>query len=319
MKKKILVTRNLLQENEDRIKEIFEVSLNKNDRIYSQKEIIELSKDCDGILCIGGNKFDADILDKLSDNVKIISNYAVGYNNIDIEAATKKGIVVTNTPEVLTDSTADISILLLLGASRRAYEGRKFVEKQNWAWSPNFLLGKQMSNSKLGILGMGRIGRAVAERARGFGMDIHYHNRTRLSPLLEKGAIYHDNINSLFKNSEFLSINCPATTETTYLINEESIKSFPDGAVIANTARGNIIEDNAMVKALKSGKIFALGLDVYNGEPKIDPEYLKLNNIFLLPHLGSATTKTRIDMGDRAIDNLEAFFSNKKPKDQINN
>ena len=319
MKKKILVTRNLLKGNEDRIKKIFKVNLNKEDKIYSQKEIIDISKDCDGILCIGGNKFDADILDKLSDKVKIIANYAVGYNNIDIDAATKKGIVVTNTPEVLTDSTADISILLLLGASRRAYEGRKFVEKQNWAWSPDFLLGKQMSNSKLGILGMGRIGRAVAERARGFGMEVHYHNRSRLSPTLEKGAIYHDNINSLFENSEFLSINCPATAETTHIINEESLKFFPDGAVIANTARGNIIKDEAMIKALKSGKIFALGLDVYNGEPKINSEYLKLNNLFLLPHLGSATTKTRIDMGDRAIDNLQAFFSNKKPKDQINN
>ena len=318
MKKKILVTRNLLPENEERIKKIFDVKLNKEDKVYSSDEVLNLSKDCDGIMCIGGNKFDAAILDKLSSTVKIIANYAVGFNNVDVDVATKKGIVVTNTPEVLTDSTADISILLLLGASRRAYEGRKFAEEQSWVWSTNFLLGKQMSNRKLGILGMGRIGRAVAKRARGFGMEIHYHNRTKLAAHLEEGAIYHDNIKSLFNNSEFLSINCPATKETTNLVNEQSINYLPDGAVVTNSARGDIIDDTAMIKAMKSGKVFALGLDVYNGEPKINSEYLKLNNLFLLPHLGSATVRTRIDMGDRAIDNLENFFNNKKPKDQVN-
>jgi lactate dehydrogenase-like 2-hydroxyacid dehydrogenase len=318
MKKKILVTRNLLPENEERIKKIFDAKLNKEDKVYSSEEVLNLSKDCDGILCVGGNKFDAAILDKLSSTVKIIANYAVGFNNVDVDIATKKGIVVTNTPEVLTDSTADISILLLLGASRRAYEGRKFAEEQSWVWSTNFLLGKQMSNRKLGILGMGRIGRAVAKRARGFGMEIHYHNRTKLAAHLEEGAIYHDNIKSLFNNSEFLSINCPATKETTNLVNEQSINYLPDGAVVTNSARGDIIDDTAMIKAMKSGKVFALGLDVYNGEPKINPEYLKLNNLFLLPHLGSATVRTRIDMGNRAIDNLENFFNNKKPKDQVN-
>jgi lactate dehydrogenase-like 2-hydroxyacid dehydrogenase len=318
MKKKILVTRNLLPENEERIKKIFDVKLNKEDKVYSSDEVLNLSKDCDGIMCIGGNKFDAAILDKLSSTVKIIANYAVGFNNVDVDVASKKGIVVTNTPEVLTDSTADISILLLLGASRRAYEGRKFAEEQSWVWSTNFLLGKQMSNRKLGILGMGRIGRAVAKRARGFGMEIHYHNRTKLAAHLEEGAIYHDNIKSLFNNSEFLSINCPATKETTNLVNEQSINYLPDGAVVTNSARGDIIDDTAMIKAMKSGKVFALGLDVYNGEPKINSEYLKLNNLFLLPHLGSATVRTRIDMGDRAIDNLENFFQGKKPKDQVN-
>ncbi|CAN1598759.1 LdhA Lactate dehydrogenase and related dehydrogenases [Candidatus Pelagibacterales bacterium] len=318
MKKKILVTRNLLPENEERIKKIFDVKLNKEDKVYSSDEVLNLSKDCDGIMCIGGNKFDAAILDKLSSTVKIIANYAVGFNNVDVDVATKKGIVVTNTPEVLTDSTADISILLLLGASRRAYEGRKFAEEQSWVWSTNFLLGKQMYNRKLGILGMGRIGRAVAKRARGFGMEIHYHNRTKLAAHLEEGAIYHDNIKSLFNNSEFLSINCPATKETTNLVNEQSINYLPDGAVVTNSARGDIIDDTAMIKAMKSGKVFALGLDVYNGEPKINSEYLKLNNLFLLPHLGSATVRTRIDMGNRAIDNLENFFNNKKPKDQVN-
>ena len=318
MKKKILVTRNLLLENEERIKKLFDVKLNKQEKVYTSEEILELSKDCDGILCIGGNKFDSDIFSKISNTVKIIASYSVGYNNIDIDAATKKGIVVTNTPEVLTDATADIAILLLLGASRRAYEARKSAEEQKWVWATDFLLGKQMSGSNLGILGMGRIGRAIAERAKGFGMKIHYHNRTKLSSDLEQGAIYHDNIKSLFSNSDFLSINCPATKDTSKIINEETISYLPNGAVISNTARGDVVDDEAMIKALKNGKIFALGLDVYNGEPKIHPEYLKLQNLFLLPHLGSATLKTRIAMGNRSIDNLENFFQNKRPKDQLN-
>ena len=316
--KKILVTRNLLQDNETRVVNTFEAKLNKEDKVLSSEQVIDLSKDCDGILCIGGNKFDKEIINKLSPSVKIIANYAVGYNNVDIDAAKAKGIVVTNTPEVLTDSTADVSILLLLGASRRVYEGRKAAEQQNWVWSTNLLLGKQMSNRKLGILGMGRIGRAVAQRAKGFGMEIHYHNRSRLSSELENGATYHENVKSLFAQSEFLSINCPATSETVNLLNEETINFLPDKVVVANAARGDVINDDAMIKAMKSGKVFALGLDVYNGEPKINEEYLKLDNLFLLPHLGSATKRTRIDMGDRAIDNLQDFFSNKNPKDQVN-
>ena len=316
--KKILVIRNLLPENEERIKKLFDVKLNKNDKIYSPEEILKLSEDCDGILSFTTAKFDKVLINNLPNSIKIISNYAVGFSNIDIETATQREIVVTNTPDVLTEATADITILLLLGASRRAYEGRKFAEKENWVWATNFLMGKQMSNKKLGILGMGRIGRAVAQRARGFGMEIHYHNRSKLSPDLELGATYHDNIKSLFSQSDFLSINCPATAETTNLLNEETINFLPDKAVVANAARGDIIDDAAMIKAMKSGKIFALGLDVYNGEPKINEEYLQLDNLFLLPHLGSSTKRTRIDMGDRAIDNLETFFSGKTPLDKVN-
>jgi lactate dehydrogenase-like 2-hydroxyacid dehydrogenase len=316
--KKILVTRNLLKPNEERVLKLFDARLNKEDKVLSTEELINLSKDCDGILCVGGNKFDKEIISKLSPSIKIIANYAVGYNNVDTDAATARGIVVTNTPEVLTDATADISILLLLGASRRAYEGRKAAESQSWVWSTSLLLGKQMSNRKLGILGMGRIGRAVAQRARGFGMEIHYHNRNRLSPDLENGAKYHSDIKSLFSQSEFLSINCPATADTTNLINKETINYFPDNVVIANAARGDIINDQDMIEAMKNGKVFALGLDVYNGEPKINEHYLKLDNLFLLPHLGSATEKTRVDMGDRAIDNLQSFFENRRPKDQVN-
>ena len=179
-------------------------------------------------------------------------------------------------------------------------------------------MGKQLSDSRLGILGMGRIGRAVAERARSFGMKIHYHNRTRLNKDLEKGAIYHDSLKSLISVSDFFSINSPATKETKNILNDETINFFPDGAVISNSARGDMINDDAMVKALKSGKIFSLGLDVYNGEPDIHPDYLKLPNVFILPHLGSSTIKTRTAMADLAIKNMEEFFKTGKCHNKVN-
>ena len=316
--KKIFVTRRLLKENEDKLKELFDATLNTNDKIYKPEEIIEQSKGFDGILSSVTDPINAETISKLSDSIKIIANGAVGFGNIDIEAARKKNITVTNTPDVLTDATADIQILLLLGASRKAYEGRLAAEKQDWKWSWDFLLGKQMSNKRLGILGMGRIGRAVAKRAKAFGMEIHYHNRSKLSSDLEDEAIYHDTLKGLFEQSEFLSVNCPATPETTKIINKETLGYLKKNTVIGNAARGDVVDDDAMVEAIKNGTVFAYGLDVYNGEPKIHPEYLKLKNIFLLPHLGSATKRTRWDMAYRATKNLEQFFSGKKPQDQVN-
>jgi lactate dehydrogenase-like 2-hydroxyacid dehydrogenase len=316
--KKIFVTRKLLKENEDKLSELFEAKLNQNDKIYSAQEIIDSSTGCDGILSSVTDPINSDTISKLSSSIKIIANGAVGFGNIDFKAARTRGITVTNTPDVLTDATADIQILLLLGASRKAYEGRIAAETQNWKWSWDFLLGKQMSNKRLGILGMGRIGRAVAKRAKAFGMEIHYHNRSKLSAKLEDGAIYHDNLKDLFVKSEFLSINCPATPETTKIINKETLSYLKDNSVVANAARGDVVDDDAMVASLKSGKVFAYGLDVYNGEPKIHPEYLKLKNIFLLPHLGSATKRTRWDMAYRATKNLEDFFLSKKPQDVVN-
>ena len=318
MKKKIFVTRRLLKENEEKLQNLFDVTLNKNDKIYSPQEIINGSKNYDGILSSVTDPISADTISKLSNSVKIIANGAVGFGNIDIQAAKEKGITVTNTPDVLTDATADIQILLLLGASRKAYEGRIAAETQSWKWSWDFLLGKQMSNKRLGILGMGRIGRAVAKRAKAFGMKIHYHNRSKLSSDLEDGAIYHKTIKDLFEQSEFLSLNCPATPETTKIINKETLSYLKKNTVIGNAARGDIVDDDAMVEAIKNGTVFAYGLDVYNGEPKIHPAYLKLKNIFLLPHLGSATKRTRWDMAYRATKNLEDFFLGKKPQDQVN-
>ena len=316
--KKVFVTRKLQRSNEKRMSEIWDAKLNSKDKIYSQSELIELSRDCDGILCSIVDKFDVETINKLSDKVKIISNFAVGFGNIDIKAAMNKNIIVTNTPDVLTDATAEIAILILLGAARRATEGRKWVDKKNWTWSADFLIGKQLTDNRLGILGMGRIGQALAERAKSFGMKIHYHNRKKLPSNLEKGAIYHESLKSLISISDFFSINCPTTEETKKIINEETLSYFPNGAVIINSARGDMIDDEAMINALKSGQVFALGLDVYNGEPDIHPQYLKLDNVFILPHLGSATEKTRFAMADLAISNIEEYFKTGKCKNTVN-
>ena len=316
--KKILVTRRLLRSNEEKIKKLWDANLNLNDEIYSNKKIIELSKDCDAILSSIIDKIDKNVINSLSDKIKIISNFAVGYGNIDIDAAKKRNIIVTNTPDVLTDATAEIAMLLILGAARRAAEGMKRAREKNWNWAADFLIGKQLSGSRLGILGMGRIGRAVAKRAIPFGMEIHYHNRKKLKPELEQGAIYHKDIKSLFSVSDILSINCPATEETKNIINSKTLQYFPTGAIVTNSARGDMIDDEAMVEALKNRKIYALGLDVYKGEPDIHPGYLNHSDVFVLPHLGSATKKTRTDMADLAISNIEEFFKTGKCKNQVN-
>ena len=316
--KKILITRKLISSSEDKASNLFDVKLNKDDKLLSKEQIIKNSKDCDGILSSLTEKFDNDLISKLPDTIKIISNFAVGFGNIDTKAAKKRNIIVTNTPDVLTDATAEIAILILLGAARRAKEGTEWVKKKNWKWSADFLMGKQLTGSRLGILGMGRIGRAVAERARAFGMKIHYYNRSRLDENLEKGATYHQSLESLLSVSDFFSINCPATKETKHIINKNTLKYFPDGAVLSNSARGDMIDDDAMVDALKNGKIYSLGLDVYNGEPNIHPEYLNLPNVYVLPHLGSATRKTRTAMADLAVDNIDEFFKIGKCKNTVN-
>ena len=316
--KKVLVTAKLLKSSEERISQLWDAKLNLNNEIYSENKLIELSKDCDGILSSVVDKIDKKTINKLSGKVKIISNFAVGFGNIDIEAASKRNIVVTNTPDVLTDATAEIAMLLILGASRRVVEGMQWVRNKNWRWSADFLIGKQLSGSKLGILGMGRIGRALAKRAKAFGMEIHYHNRSKLNQDIEAGAIYHENIESLFSISEVLSINCPATKETKKIINKKTLKFFSKEAVIINSARGDMIDDDAMVESLKKNKIFALGLDVYNGEPNIHPSYLKLPNVFILPHLGSATKETRIAMANLAIDNIQEFFKTGTCTNKVN-
>jgi len=316
--KKILITRRLLKASEEKALKFFETKVNTNDELYSQSKLIELSQGCDAILTSLTEKMDEDTISKLPDSVKVISNFAVGFGNIDLEAAKKRGIVVTNTPDVLTDATAEIAMLLILGAARRVPEGIEHAKNSDWKWSADFLIGKQLTGARLGILGMGRIGRAVARLSRPFGMKIHYHNRSKLTPALEEGAIYHEDIKSLFSVSDILAINCPATKETVNIINKETLEYFPTGAIITNSARGDMIDDEAMLEALDRRKIYAVGLDVYKGEPNLNPGYLKHKNAFILPHLGSSTKQTRTAMGDLAVDNIDEVFKTGKCKNKVN-
>ena len=316
--KKILITRKLIQDSEDKAVKIFDAKLNSNDELYSQSKVIEMCLGCDGVLTSLTDKMDKETIDKLPDTIKIISNFAVGFGNIDLDAAKKRGITVTNTPEVLSDATAEIGVLLILGACRRAAEGIESAREGGWKWSADYLIGKQLTGSRLGVLGMGRIGQKIAKIAKSLGMEIHYHNRSKLSPEKENGATYHDNLKSLFSVSDVLSICCPATKETENMINKETVEHFPKGAIITNVARGDIIEDEALIDALNRRKIYAVGLDVYKNEPNLNPGYLKVKTAFILPHLGSATKDTRIAMANLAIDNIEEFFKKGNCTNKVN-
>ena len=316
--KKILVTRKLLQLNEDRLKQIYDIKLNSNDELYSQKKLIEMSEGCDGILSALTDKLDEETINKLPKSIKILSNFAVGFGNIDLDVAKKRDITVTNTPEVLSDATAEIGILLILGACRRASEGIDAARTSNWKWSADYLIGKQLTGTRLGILGMGRIGKKIAKIAKSLGMTIHYHNRSKLSADQEEGANYHKDLKSLLSVSDVLSVCCPASKETVNLINKETLEYLPKGAVVTNVARGDIVDDEALIDALDRRKVYAVGLDVYKGEPNLNPGYLKHKGVFILPHLGSATKQTRIAMANLAIDNMEEFFNTGSCKNKVN-
>ena len=316
--KKILITRKLIKESEEKAVKTFKPIFNTNDELYSQTKVIEMSNGCDGILSSLTDKMDKQTIDKLPDTIKIISNFAVGFGNIDLEAAKSRGIAVTNTPEVLSDATAEIGILLILGACRRAAEGIQSAQEGGWKWSADYLIGKQLTGTRLGVLGMGRIGQKIAKIARSLGMIIHYHNRSKLSEEKEQSAIYHKDIKSLFSVSDVLSICCPATKETENMINKETVEYFPKGAVITNVARGDIVDDEALIDALNRRKIYAVGLDVYKNEPNLNPGYSKIKSAFILPHLGSATKDTRIAMANLAIDNIDEFFKTGNCKNKVN-
>ena len=316
--KKILVTRKLLQLNEDRLKQLYDVKLNSNDELYSQKKLIEMSDGCDGILSALTDKLDEETINKLPKSIKILSNFAVGFGNIDLDVAKKRDITVTNTPEVLSDATAEIGILLILGACRRASEGIDAARTSNWKWSADYLIGKQLTGTRLGILGMGRIGKKIAKIAKSLGMTIHYHNRTKLNIDQEEGANYHKDLKSLLSVSDVLSVCCPASKETVNLINKETLEYLPKGAVVTNVARGDIVDDEALIDALDRRKVYAVGLDVYKGEPNLNPGYLKHKGVFILPHLGSATKQTRIAMANLATDNMEEFFNTGSCKNKVN-
>ncbi len=316
--KKILVTRKLLRTCEDKVSKIFDVKLNSNDELYSQKKLIELSEGNDGILSSLTDKLDEDTINKLPETIKIISNFAVGFGNIDLDAAKKRNIAVTNTPDVLTDATAEIGVLLILGACRRAAEGIESARQGGWKWSAEYLIGKQLTGTRLGVLGMGRIGQKIAKVAKSLGMVIHYHNRSKLSEEKENGATYHDNLKDLLSVSDVLSVCCPASKETVDMINKDTIEYLPQGAIVTNVARGDIIEDEALIDALNRRKVYAVGLDVYKNEPNLNPGYLKHKSAFILPHLGSATKETRTAMANLAIDNIDEFFKVGDCKNKVN-
>lgn len=314
----VLVTRKLPDAVEDRLRRDYEPRLNPDDRLYSSDELVALCDGADAVMPCHTEKFTADVIARLPDRIRVIANFSVGVDHVDLKAAAARGIIVTNTPDVLSDATAEIAILCMLGAARRGSEGDRLVRNAGWKdWSPAFMVGIQITGKRGGIVGMGRVGQVVARRMRGFDMEVHYHNRRRIDPALENGAIFHEKLEDMLPLCDVLSLNCPATPETTGLLNAARIASLPDGAIVVNTARGALVDDDALIHALKSGKLHSAGLDVYNNEPEIDPRYRELENTFLLPHVGSATRETRDAMGYRAIDNLEAVFSGREPRDRV--
>ena len=315
---KVLVTRKLPAPVEARLSRDFDATLNADDVPMSQQQLRDKSQAMDGLLITPGEKFSAEFIAALPSSVRIIATFSVGYDHIDLQAAKRRGIAITNTPDVLTDATADIAMLLILGAARGASWGERMVRENRWtSWSPTAPLGLDVTGKRLGILGMGRIGQALAKRARGFAMEIHYFNRRRLAPEKEFGARYHSSLEDMLPYSDFLSINCASTPETRGIIDAETISKLPEGAVLVNSARGDIIDDDDFIAALKSGRLAAAGLDVFRNEPGIDPRFRELDNVFLLPHLGSATPNTRTAMGMRAVDNLEQFFKGHAPRDRL--
>lgn len=314
----ILVTRRLPRAVEDRLRRDYDARLNPDDEVYSSDRLLNLAGGADAVIPCHTEKLTADVIARLPDTVRAICSFSVGYDHIDLAAAKARSIVVTNTPEVLSDATAEIAMLLMLGAARRAHEGARLIREASWSdWSATGQLGIEVTGKRLGIIGMGRVGQIMARRARGFDMEIHYFNRRRLSSEIEAGAIFHKDLHDLLPHCDFLSIHCPATPETHHLVNAEHIAQLPDGAVVINTARGAVVDDDALIAALQSGKLFAAGLDVFNDEPNIDPRYKELDNTFLLPHIGSATRETRDAMGFRALDNLDAIMAGREPRDRL--
>jgi lactate dehydrogenase-like 2-hydroxyacid dehydrogenase len=237
---------------------------------------------------------------------------------VDLDAAKRRGIIITNTPDVLSDATAEVTMLLMLGAARRASEGEKLVREARWRdWSPAFMVGTQLTGKRLGIVGMGRVGRVVAKRARGFGMEIRYHDVSRLTADREQGALFYAHLEDLLPMCDFLTLHCSVNPSTLGLMDARRFGLLPDGAIFVNAARGALVDDEALIAALESGKLRAAGLDVYNNEPKVDPRIVALPNTFLLPHIGSATEETRNAMGFRALDNLDAHFAGREPHDRV--
>ena len=322
MKPKILVTRKMTDEAEKKLAENFEVTLNKNDDPIPYEELIKLANQYDGMAVSGWDKFDENFFNNMNGRLKIIATFSVGYDHIDIKSAKEKNIIITNTPNVLNDAVAEITLLLMLATCRKAYEGISLVKSGKWKDVKvdfvNFVMGQSLTGKTLGIIGMGRIGRIVAKRAKGFGMKIIYCNRNKLSNEIEDGAKYYESVNSMMPDCDFVSIHTPATKETKNILNNAAIELLPKHAIVINTSRGSTVDDEALIKALQNNKIYAAGLDVFINEPNVDEKYLKLDNCFLLPHIGSSNYETRDAMAMMAVDNIYAYFYNKPLLSKVN-
>ncbi len=312
----ILITRKLTVAVEERFASHYSSVLNSDDRPYSADELVKAAHGKDAIVTTSMDKFSASVINGLPQSVRLISTVSAGFEHIDLVAAKHRDIVVTNTPGVLTDATADIALLLILGAARGAGWGHRMVLEDRWP-APSMVkpLASDVSGQKLGILGMGRIGQAVAKRALAFNMAIHYHNRKPVNDI--PGAVYHDRFEDMLPHIDFLSINCALTEETRGLVDTKALSKLPKGAIVVNTSRGGVVNDEDLIAALKSGHIAAAGLDVFNNEPNIDKRYRDIDNVFMLPHLGSATYRTRDAMGFLAFENVQAFFSGQPPMNRI--
>ena len=312
----LFVTRRLPASIEAQAEQDFEARLTPSDIAIS--DMAARAEGADAVLCCLGDVLDAKTIAALPASVKVIGTFSVGYDHIDVPAAKARGIEVCNTPDVSSVATAECAMLLLMAAARRAGEGERLVRSGKWnGWAPTQLLGTQVSGRRLGIFGMGRIGREIARMARGFDMEIHYRDMTRLPPELEQGAIFHDNDDSFLPVCQFLSLNAPGGDGTRRWLSKDCIAKLPFGAVVVNTARGTLVDDAALIAALRSGQIAAAGLDVYNGEPRLNPEYPTLENVVLLPHLGSATTETRDAMGRIVLSGIAAILAGKSPSNQV--
>jgi lactate dehydrogenase-like 2-hydroxyacid dehydrogenase len=314
----VLVTRKLPAAVEDRLSRDYQARLNPDDRLYSKDALIESARGAQAILPCHTEHFSADVFERLPAEVKIIANFSVGFDHVDVEAAKQKGVVVTNTPDVLSDATAELTMMLMIGAARRASEGERLMREARWRdWSPAFMVGTQVTGKRLGIIGMGRVGQVVARRARGFEMTIHYHDVRRLPAEKEEGAVFHETLEHMLPHCDFLTLHCNVTPATRRLLDARRFGLLPDGAIFVNAARGAIVDDDALVEALTSGKLRAAGIDAYNNEPNVDARLIALPNTFLMPHIGSATAETRDAMGFRALDNLDAYFAGREPRDRV--
>lgn len=318
LKPALVLSRRLPEAIEARAAESWRLVANPQDHPLSAEALCARAAGARALVVTPTDRVDSALIAALPDSVGMIATFSVGVDHIDLEAAAARGLAVSNTPGVLTEATADIALTLILMAARRAGEGERLVRAGQWTgWAPTQLLGTHLGGRRLGILGMGRIGRAVAERARAFGMRIHYHGRRRLPPELEQDALHHDRLEGLLAHADVLSLHVPATGQTRGLIDAAALARLPRGAILVNTARGPVVDDGALIAALREGRLAAAGLDVYTGEPALDPRYLDLPNVVLLPHLGSATVETRTAMGMKVLDNLTAWRTGKPLPDRV--